>query len=420
MAMTRAAWIVAVTLCFSGSFAFPQQPPTQGYQPYTPPVVGGLPPNSRGLAQPVYVADRANRDVPTSGTVVENFETVFEPKGLDLDPSNIPSVDQMTVFEAGTVIAAVGTERITVGDLIDPNKLTPQLVNNPQFEMALRKALVESVTRKALAQRFVNDKVAGKPVKERNEARKHMEVQTTKLFFEKYVPKMKKDLGVESDLEFEDALQKKGQTLMSLKRDFAESAWAGEHVNESVPEKPIVDLSDMHDYYNQNIESFRKPARVRFQIMSAMFGKYASKQAAYQAIVDMGNEVYVGGAPFEAVAKRKSTGFRAADGGLFDWTTQGSLKSKVIDQAIFEIPVRGLSAILEDADGYHIVEVLEREAATTKSFVDAQPEIRTKLTKQKSSKLRNEFIKKVRDETPVWTKWPQDIPGSQDLSLIIR
>ncbi|MEQ1826455.1 MAG: peptidyl-prolyl cis-trans isomerase [Pirellula sp.] len=420
--MTRRTYHLATILIVLGNGVQAQQPLPQRYQPYTPPVVGGLPPNSRGLEQPVYVADRIVPNV-RSGTEndVENFSQVFEASGLGLDEQKvIPGIEQMSVFEAGMIIAAVGDERITVGDLIDPNKLTPQIVQSPQFEMALRKALVECVTRKALAQGFVNDKVAGKSVKERKEAKKQMEVQTTKMFFEKYLPKAKKDLGIESDLEFEDALLKKGQSLHSLKRDFTESALASEHISESVPEKPIVDLSEMQDYYNNNIDSFRKPARVRFQIMSAMFNKHPSKQAAYQAIVEMGNEVYVGGASFDGVAKRKSTGFRAAEGGLFDWTTQGSLKSKVIDKTIFEIPVRGLSQIQEDSDGFYIVEVLAREPASVKSFVEAQAEIRSLLIKQKSTKLRTDFIKKVREGTPVWTKWPQDIPGSQDLSLIMQ
>ena len=118
------------------------------------------------------------------------------------------------------------------------------------------------------------------------------------------------------------------------------------------------------------------------------------------------------------MAKRQSTGLGASEGGLFDWTTQGALKSKKIDAAIFEYDLRRLSPIIEDSEGYHIVEVLEREQAYTQTFAQAQAEIRKSLTKQKISKQRNDFIKKVREETPIWTTWPEDIPGSQNISKL--
>jgi parvulin-like peptidyl-prolyl isomerase len=82
--------------------------------------------------------------------------------------------------------------------------------------------------------------------------------------------------------------------------------------------------------------------------------------------------------------------------------------------------VLGLSQIIEDNEGYHIVEVLAREQDTVQPFADAQADIRKLLVKQKVSKLKSEFIQKVRDETPVWTKWPSDIPGSKDISLLTR
>jgi hypothetical protein len=419
MAMKKSMALLAASLLFLESSIRAQQPPS-GFQPYTPPVVGGLPPSSRGLEQPVYVAERAMRDQGYPQSAGPSLPSeVFASNGLELDvDAAVPSVEQMTFFDAGTRIAVVGTETITIGDLVPPSKLTPQTVNNPQFEMAVRRALVEQVTRKSLAQRFVSHQAAGKSKKEREEARKQIELKTTKMFFERYVPSMKQSMGADSDLQFQEIISQKGQTLAGLKREFAETAWARAYIDENVPEKPIVELSEMQDYYNDHLDEFRKQSRVRFQIMSAMFNKYPNKPAAYQAIAEMWNEVYFGGAPFDAVAKRKSSGINASQGGRFDWVTQGALKSKPIDKAIFENQVRGLSQVIEDTDGFHVVEVLEREEASIRNFVETQAEIKKQLAKQKSDKIRTEFIKKVREETLVYTQWPQDIPGSQDISQL--
>ena len=413
--MKRVIATIAIGLFTSDGIA--QQYQNQ-YQPYTPTVVGGLPPGSKGLEQPVFVADRviANPGMETADGRAADF---LSASSLGFDESKVvPRAAKMDRFEAGMLIAVVGEDPILVGNLIPPSKLTPKIVGNSQFEMQLRKELMECVTRKALAQRFLNDKVSGKPVKERAEAKKHMKSQTAKIFHQKWVPQQMERMKCASAEEFDMKLEEAGKTLSSMQDDFAENTWAQEHVREKVTENPIIELSELNDYYQEHVEDFKKPSRARFQMLSANFNKFPTKQAAFEAIADMGNQVLLGGAPFSAVAKRQSTGLGAADGGLFDWTTQGALKSKEIDKAIFENPVRGLSQVIETSDGYHIVEVLEREQAFTQTFAQSQAEIRKKLTEQKVSKQRTDFIKKVRAETPIWTKWPEDIPGSQDISLL--
>jgi hypothetical protein len=175
----------------------------------------------------------------------------------------------------------------------------------------------------------------------------------------------------------------------------------------------------MQDYYDQHPDQWQRPSRVRFRIMSAVFSKYPNREAAYQAIAEMWNQVYFGGAPFEAVAKKLSTGFSADEGGTIDWTRRGALKSKPIDETVFSIPVRALSQVIEDSEGFHVVEVLERQNAYQMTFPQAQGEIKESILKNKKTLLENDYKKKIQDLTPIWTRWPEDIPGSRDLSEIL-
>ena len=73
------------------------------------------------------------------------------------------------------------------------------------------------------------------------------------------------------------------------------------------------------------------------------------------------------GAPFPEIARSGSDGVTASDGGARDWTTQGSLVSKKLDEALFGLPVGELSPILEDEYGLHIVRVTEREGRLSDS-----------------------------------------------------
>lgn len=406
-----------IGLVLASSCAIAQQDANR-YQPYQPTVVGGLPPGSKGLEQPVYVADRVLPQTTSSIDVTDGIAPEYlSASNLGFDESKIiPATTKMNRFEAGELVAVIGEEPVLVGNLFPANKITPQILNHPQFEMQLRKLLMEVVTRKALAQRFIDDKVSGKPLKERGDARKQMKTQTAKIFHQKWVPMQMQRMNCDTTLEFEQKLAEAGKDLPTMQIDFSENTWAQEHVREKVPETPIVELSELNDYYADNIDEFKRPARVRFQMLSADFSKFPSKEEAFKAIADMGNQILLGGAPFDAVAKRQSTGLGASDGGLFDWTIQGELKSKEIDKAIFANPVGGLSQIIENSDGFHIVKVLQREPGYTQTFAQAQAEIRKSLVDKKASKMRNDFIKRVREETAIWTKWPEDIPGSRDIS----
>ena len=146
------------------------------------------------------------------------------------------------------------------------------------------------------------------------------------------------------------------------------------------------------------------------------FDRHGSRQEAEQLIGQMFNEVYLGGKSFEAVARDSSEGFTARDGGLHDWTSQGSLKSQALDQAIFSLPPRHLSNLIEDEIGLHVIEVLEREEPRTQDMAEIQTQIRKQLSKQKRREKADEFREKVLRRVPVWTRWPEDIPGSRPLA----
>jgi beta-lactamase regulating signal transducer with metallopeptidase domain len=63
-------------------------------------------------------------------------------------------------------IVGIGDDPAQAGDLLPTGKRTPKISGERQFETQLRKLLSEVISRNAMAQRFIQDKVAGKPVKD--------------------------------------------------------------------------------------------------------------------------------------------------------------------------------------------------------------------------------------------------------------
>jgi hypothetical protein len=74
-----------------------------------------------------------------------------------------------------------------------------------------------------------------------------------------------------------------------------------------------------------------------------------------------------------------------------------------------------LSQLIEDDIGFHVVEVVQREDARTQDMAEIQTEIRKTLSKAIRQKKADEFRKKILVRVPVWTRWPEDIPGSRPL-----
>ncbi len=329
-------------------------------------------------------------------------------------------------FNEGDLIAVVGAEHILAGDMmifvepiIDQNRgrITP--AQEKQLRTTLiRQVLVQYVQIKALYQEFFRDMAGNKPPKEIESIKTQVTTKAGQIFFEKQVPLMMKKYKVNDPAALEKVLREKSMSVSAYRTQFIERILSSELERKYVPEEYEFSREELLGFYQAHPDEWTVTGRARWRELCVRFSKH-SREEAERLIREMGNQVYLGGRPFEAVAKSLSEGFTAAEGGVYDWTTQGSLKSTALDTAIFSLPLRRLSLVIEDESGFHIIEVLEREDGHTKSFDLAQVDIRKKLAEEKQSKLLKEFHNKVMARTPVWTKWPEDIPGSRDLSEAI-
>jgi hypothetical protein len=172
-------------------------------------------------------------------------------------------------------------------------------------------------------------------------------------------------------------------------------------------QNPSVSLDEMLRYYHEHEKDYFVPARARFEIMSTHFDKFPSKKATLEAICAMGNEVFYG-TNFGAVAKRSSQGLNAEEGGLNDWTSQGALASKPLDETLFGIEPGKLSQVIEDGRGYHIIRVLERTDAGKIAFEEVQTEIRETIKQQKISAQYKAIAQKIKSSSKVWTVFDDD------------
>ncbi|MDA7950400.1 MAG: peptidylprolyl isomerase [Pirellulaceae bacterium] len=311
------------------------------------------------------------------------------------------------ILENTKIIARVGGQTVLVGDLIgDINQQLKQFEGKaPPEELAqareimLKRLLASHIDTVAVYDQFMQ-KVPPERVAD-------LEKELAKHFRDTQQKQMIEALGVQNAEELEAKLQEAGTSLANYQRIFKMQLLFQQVIQEQLNFFPEVPHQELWDYYQAHLEDYKITAKVRYEKITLLFEKVDSKPNAYRQMANIGNEL-LRGRSFADLAKQFSHGLHADTGGINDWTTQGALKSTVIDQALFSLPVGKFSRILEDENGFHIVRVLDRVEEGYTSFTDTQEIIRAKLINEKKTKQLNELITKYRNETEVWTIFDGD------------
>jgi len=229
-------------------------------------------------------------------------------------------------------------------------------------------------------------------------------------FDKQEIERYRKALGVTTDDQLNEKLAAMGTTLDRERRMFIERMIARQWVQQKVKFAGDVAHAEMLAYYHEHAAEFTQSAKARWEELMVRFSRHVRRDEAYQLIAEMGNRV-LKGTPLAQVAKELSEGPTSSDGGAYGWTTQGSLVSRVLDAAIFGLPVGELSQIIEDQQGLHIVRVTERAEATKTPFLEAQVGIREKIKQQKSDEQLRKYLERLKKDVPVWTIFDEQ-PGS--------
>lgn len=245
-----------------------------------------------------------------------------------------------------------------------------------------------------------------------------IEENLMKPFVESEVPRLMEQLNCKSQRELEQELSRLGSSLNDARQSFNEHVVASEWIRTKIKVSEEVSPEEMVEYYRTKRNEFEYPTQVRWEeLMVRKSGIPAQAQQQYARLALMGNEVWpqVAANPpaatpvFDAVARAKSEGANSAKGGVYDWTSQGALKSKEVDAALFGLPPGQMSAILDSGTAFHIVRVLERKEGGCKPFSEVQNDIRDKLKQQRMSVAQKKYIAELRKNAKIWTVYTGNV-----------
>jgi parvulin-like peptidyl-prolyl isomerase len=336
-----------------------------------------------------------------------------EPEGViqtsfDEPVEDGPPVPGAESLGSTKVVARVGPEVVLEGDLLTPTALEWLAKVTPGMKPEQVRELKVQICKQVLPQHvdslivFVD---ACRTIPE--ERLPEIEKKVNEAFDAQQLPQMVKAAGLNSAAEYEALLRSRGQSIDRVRKMFFERALAQQWVQQKVESDAEIPHAEMIAWYQAHLAEYDFPAKARFEQLTVKFGATRTRQEAWNQLAEMGNDV-LEGRDFTAVAKERSEGPAASRGGQFDWTTKGSLVSKVVDEAIFTLPTGQLSAILEDGNALHIVRVAERVDAGRTPFIEAQVGIKDQLTLERRKKEMDDYLSKLRERTPVWTIFDVD------------
>ena len=323
-------------------------------------------------------------------------------------PSSPPGDARLRPIEGGQMVAVVGSQVILASELMWPvnqrlaseyhGQLSPEIINQVREEATqnMQVRLPGLLDFKLV----VNDVHANVPP----EGIQNIEKTLSEPFEEQELPNLLEQFSVGSRSELDARLRQYGSSLEQLRQNYIEVQLVQTWIAQQITGIPPITRDELFREYQEHLEDYAYPAKARWQELMVRFDRFGGdRRAARRTLAEMGNAV-LQGAPFEEVARSQSHGFTAADGGLHDWTAQGSLVTESIDAALFSMPVGGRpSEIIESPDGFHIVRVLERKPAGRTPFEEAQAEIREALVARKRSEKQREYLDRLRKDVRIWT-----------------
>ncbi|HEU5254480.1 MAG TPA: peptidyl-prolyl cis-trans isomerase [Vicinamibacterales bacterium] len=150
---------------------------------------------------------------------------------------------------------------------------------------------------------------------------------------------------------------------------------------------------EIESYYNSNIQQFQAPEQVRAShILLKTDGK--DEATVKKQAEDILKQAKAPGADFAALAKKYSEDDGSkANGGDLDYFPKGRMVPE-FEQAAFSMQPGQISDLVKSQFGFHIIKVVDKKAAATRTLDEVRAQIQGTLTTQR---LDQQLMDRTRD-----------------------
>jgi|GEM_PF-5390872 len=370
-------------------------------------VVAGSSAGSGRQARTVVTADERDdddRDDDSSAAVVKptiskadealtNENSVFEFEGAGVKLKN------------GVVAATVNGQPIFLEDIMKQmpveqvERLAQAEVEAPPEEYrkarrhVLNMYLPQHIERELLLQAL--------KAKLKDDVLKGIQKQIDATFNSEFLPNSVKQAGVTTEAELEQKLLKQGSSIEVLRTQFRNRELGQQYLGAKALPKNGFDRPDILKYYQEHKKKYFIPAQAKWEHIRISYAKNGGKEGASK-IADKIIERLENDEDFSAIARECSNGPTASSkGGLRGWTTQGTLKEKEVEQALYAQPVGEIGPPIETQDSFEIIRVIERIPSGYQPFEMVQEDIKSTIKQNLWQKATKALIQDLKEKATI-------------------
>jgi len=179
-----------------------------------------------------------------------------------------------------------------------------------------------------------------------------------------------------------------------------------------------VSEAELQKEYQESIDSFRTPERVRIRhILIKTQGKPKEDAPKLKAKAEELLKQIKAGGDFAELAKKNSEDPGSAEkGGELGFVTRGQMVPN-FEKAAFALKQGETSGVVETEYGYHILQSEEKQEAHTQSFEEARPQLFAEAQKQQATETLNRAMETARDQVAKTPAKAQEIAAGLGLQF---
>ncbi|MBZ4420263.1 peptidylprolyl isomerase [Myxococcus sp. RHSTA-1-4] len=294
------------------------------------------------------------------------------------------------------VAAVVNRDIITLSEV--QQRAAPEMarVNNPDPR--------KRAEQRALLMKTALDTLIGEKLLESEIA--ELGITATEAEVDELVRDVRERNNITDPAQFEQLLASEGYTLASYRDMLRKQILRDRLLRMKVGAKVKITEEDLKAAYAQYARGESEDSEVHARHILVQVDPKATPEqveAARKKAEAIAAEARRPGMDFAALARARSEGPSAADGGDLGWFKRGVMVP-AFEKAAFALEEGGVSAPVRTNFGWHVLKVEEKRAVAAASYDEMRPKLEAKLGQEKTEKALEQYVAELRQKANVEVK----------------
>jgi len=294
------------------------------------------------------------------------------------------------------VAAVVNNDVITLSEV--ETRVAPELARvRAETDATKRADLRRELTKKAL------DIIIGERLMEGQIKELNIEVADSEI--DLGMEDVKRQNNIDGE-QFEKLLLQEGYTMPAYRAFMRKHLSRLKLVNLKVRAKVKISDEDLKAEYARVARDETLDAEVHARHILVQVSPKATPEqveAARVKAAGLAAEARKPGVDFAELAKKKSEGPSAADGGDLGFFKRGVMVGE-FEKAAFTLPDGGVSDPVRTKFGWHVIKVEERRAGAARPFDEMKDQLREKMLREQLEKFTEQYVQELRTAAVVEVK----------------